>query len=444
MSEDAGMTEEDFYRGLITSANQLHRARITAWLAGNISWSLTTQPSSLNMALGQTGLINFSQSLARFAKRDLKVIWEDIKMIPDELLDAKGKTMKEAFKNWAIDRKLMRHIQRVGGTEQSVVSELKGSGVNMGRIAETAERVQNRIDQSRRQYIANKANTFAGLVEARTVDISFTAGKIKAEKMGLTPEAAVMYGDYVAALTQSMYDQITRNRTINSKALKALAPMQSYVFSAWTNVGEIMGGTGVEKAKSERVKQAVLWYAGMRSWETLVSIFIHGDDPEKAVFDPSYRKSYLSSVIPFSDTVADILPFLSVNSAARWIKNMALPERFEESDKSWADKTPIQQFIDSTDRAFTDKDDKKPDFLQRQAMAKWAMQYITPYFGVAGTKIATDLMGTKFVDNQDGREWNITGNDYRYYPTLDGTDTEQWLSYLKATLFGKSSLEKSE
>jgi hypothetical protein len=429
-------TVQDSVRTMITGLNKLHSARITAWLTGNIKWSLTTQPSSLAMTFMQVGAKNFAKTFGVFAKRDFLVALDTIRNLPN----VDGSVIERLKKS----RQVALAVNRINGVDKSSVYELKASGKNVGRYAEQSERVINTIKESWRQNAMNKANKFSGAVESRTVEFSYIAGVLHGLQLGLNPEtnAAQEYGDYIADITQSMYDQVTRNRNINQQIVKAFAPMQSYVFSAWSNMWSLFGQTGVERSGELRIKQAAEWYLAMRTWEVLISMVFEGDDPEEAVFNPSYRKSYPTSLIPYSS--AD--PFISLDAQYKKAKNVFLPKALEEDLQKYSDDDPLTQFIKSTLKWSTDTTPagtEKWDEARQWAFAEWAATYVAPWMGIPATKIAKDLIRVARADEYNGTEYDITGKPYRYYPVFDeGTEAEQWAAYLKTVFMGKNSLVK--
>jgi hypothetical protein len=255
--------------------------------------------------------------------------------------------------------------------------------------------------------------------------------------MGLTEESEIAaYADFVAETTQSMYDQYTRNIMSSSPGLRALAPMQAYVFTAYSNVWDIANMTGVDKSRKQRAIELLEWKVAATLWDAMWSM-IMGDDPLKALFNPGMDKDVLTSHVPVLPSAAQ---FLGINIddlyVERW--NMVMPERFEKATTEWK-KDPVQQFLERTGRAFG------PDttHARNKEIALWANDYILPHAGIPATRITHNFIQMVDASINNGR---IHGSTGRFNSYIEGLDRQgplrETLTFVVGSIFGTKAVDE--
>lgn len=71
--------------------------------------------------------------------------------------------------------------------------------------------------RGKRAVFRDKLGLIQSGIESWTTSVSYSAGYQYGLSMGLSEDQARIHGDFVAATTQTMYDQVTRNSALNSK-----------------------------------------------------------------------------------------------------------------------------------------------------------------------------------------------------------------------------------
>lgn len=194
-------------------------ARNIGALAGNIQWILLTQPASLGFTVMKAGPVNTAKSMI----------------------------------NFLINPGLRKEV------DSFTVTRLK-TGLGVGTTG------GGDLDKARTKIISSpigKFNDFiaklADAMEYYTTGVSVAAGLEKGRDYGLTGNDLRLFADYVAQVTQSMYNAESRPQLLNSMAIRLAFPFQTFAFEAWRHVKTIRGaGGGLPLDKRQRAWQLML------------------------------------------------------------------------------------------------------------------------------------------------------------------------------------------
>ena len=357
---------ENIKLGIIDSLTWLQKARINAFLLGNIGWSLNTQPSSIAFVVKQVG---FSETL---------------KAINGEIF---------ADKDSSVINKLLTDDEIV----QSNVVSLKSIGQEIAGI-EAIDFAEKGVKKTKRQQARNIMGKFGGLVEDRLTRVAYTAGYNHAKhKMFLNEDDAQIHGDFVAATTQSMYDRITRNSGLNTQFLRLMRPMQSYVFTAFSNALDSMGAVGRQRDVRIRAREMARWILTQRMWAVIWSM-IFGDDLLKALYNPTFDKGTWGSNIPLFGLQVDIW----ISKAIPWIDN-----------KGWMGDEAGEQFLKATTRIIYAAATNQENW-EREAII-YGTRYITPAIGIGGSVPLINLTKLMWAASNDDSFEDIKGKEYEKF-----------------------------
>ena len=371
-------TIDDIKLATINAGSWLQKARINAFLLGNIGWVLTTQPSSLAFTIKQAGV---KETLKQFGLMPNKgaIVLSD----PD-------------------DRKYLGEDLLV----ESQVVGIKRSGKEVTAVEATDPLREDTLIKTKRQVARNGLGMLGSWMENRLTLASFNAGYNHAKnKLGLNDDQAMMHGDFVAAATQSMYDRVTRNSALNSNMLRFFRPMQSFVFTAYSNVLDTFGVVGVKRSVKVRAAEAGRFLLASRMWNIMWSI-IFGDDLLKAIYNPQFDKGTIGSAIPLFGLDVDIkmsqsLPFLD--------------------DQGWKSNNAQQQFMKSTVRLMKAFALGQPN-AERELLV-YTFRYITPAMGIGGsvplqnlTKLVSAKLNNNTFEDIKGGEMSKLSDNYVTYP----------------------------
>ena len=345
-------TQDEIKLGIVDGFGWLQRARINAFLLGNIGWNITTQPSSYAFVIKQVG---FKKAL------------EQLKLNPE------------------LDERVI--------DDSDVVGLKSGSKDITGLEAADYFREQE-IFRSKRQTFRNILGSVGSFVERHLTTKSFNAGYTYGkETYGFGETDAIIHGDMVAATTQSMYDRVSRNSALNSTLLKFFRPMQSYVFTAMSNSLDTLGVVGIERDAAVRASEAAKWILASRMWTILWSM-IFGDDLLKAIYNPQFSKSTVGSAIPLFGLQVDI----AMTKTFPWL-----------DDAGWKGDEPSEQWVKQTTRIINAAATGADNF-ERELMI-YTFRYITPALGIGGavplqnlTKLISAKVNGNSFEDINGKE----------------------------------------
>jgi len=364
---------------MVEAMQMLQRARVHAFLAGNIGWSLTTQPSSLSLTIKQVGY-------------------------------------------WQTARALMQMISGGVNYSDAVVPMIKGKIAGVESFEATRGFEEYAVRQSLRKKIRNRATWFGSVVEDFTTKWSYLAGENYArETLKLSEEEARFYGDYVAATTQTMYDQVSRNTALNSHIYRALRPMQSYVLTAYSNVLDSLNLVGGDRSAAVRVREVARWLIAQRLWAWLWSVFF-GDSAVKAALNPVYSKGTLGSNIPVVGKDVDVFS----SQMLPWV-----------DDKTWMQAESHEQFAKNTARILSAVAQNKENW--ERELAVYTVRYITPWAGISGSVMMENAMETFHAVLSDGDIEGISGRKYAEF-----SDYENPAKQLAGVMFGIKAIDEPE
>lgn len=336
-------TQEEVKLGIVDAFGWLQRARINGFLLGNIAWNISTQPSSYAFVIKQVGF---------------------------------KKALKQLKLNPELDERVI---------DDSHVIGLKSSSKDITGLEAADYFREQEIYKSKRQTFRNILGSVGSFVEKHLTVKSFNAGYTYAkESLGFNEKDARIHGDITAATTQSMYDRVSRNSALNSSLLKFFEPMQSYVFTAYSNVLDTFGIVGIKRDAAVRTAEAAKWILASRMWTILWSQ-IFGDELYKAIYNPQFTKSTIGSAIPLFGLQVDI----AISKTFPWL-----------DDQGWKGDEPAEQWFKQTVRIL-DAAARGADNFERELMI-YTFRYITPALGIGGSvplQNLTKLMSAKVNGN---------------------------------------------
>jgi DNA repair protein RadC len=347
-----GATPGEIKQRILEAVGVLQRARINNWLLGNLGWTIMTQPTSLALTARQAGI-------SRLLKAYHTMIFGEGSVTDSDVAMSKSR--------------------RAGLSGIEAVSQFETLSV--------------------KQSFRSRARTIMGYLgernEAQLTYVSYLAGVAAAkDKYGMDEDDAQLHGEFVAATTQSMYDRITRNSALNSAFLRALKPMQTFVFTNFSNALDFMGMVGIKRSWITRLRELVSWRLAVGFFQVLWSIIL-GDDLLKSLLDPGHNKGSLGSHIPMFGKNVD-----------RWISKLPWKQ-----DKSWQDKRPDERFtkeVKDLATAIMDDDEHKG----REALL-FSTDYILPWAGVGGGQTFRNLIQMESARRESGRLEKVNGDLYK-------------------------------
>jgi hypothetical protein len=364
---------------LMTDAmTTLQKARINAFLLGNIGWSVTTQLSSLAFTIKQAG---FSKT----AKAIHGILFGD-RMV----------------------------------TESEVVG-LKAGGTGIAGLESVGEFSELSPLKTKRAMLRNQLGFVGSYMETLLTKVSYAAGyDYGIEVLGMNKDDARLHGDFVAATTQSMYDRITRNTALNSQFMRLFRPMQSYVFTAFSNSLDTLGVIGRKRSFQIRMAEAGRWILASRMWGIMWSM-IFGDDLLKAIFNGQFNKGTVGSAIPLFGKQVDI----KLSQMIPW-----------KDDISWQGDSAPKQFSKATNRIIMAIANDEPNW--ERELAIYNLRYVTPAMGLGFSIPAQNL--TKLISAKiNGNAFeDIKGKQYEEFYYNRPTD---WVSGMA---FGIKAVDKRE
>ena len=335
--------------------NTLQKARINAFLLGNIGWSLNTQPSSIAFTIKQTGF---------------------------------SKTLKAI------------HGVIFGGDllSESDVVGLKSGRDDIKGLESVGEFAELSVSKTKRSMIRNYLGTVGSLMEETLTKVSYSAGYDYAKsELGLNNDDARIHADFVAATTQSMYDRVTRNTALNSQFMRLFRPMQSYVFTAYSNMLDSFGVVGRKRSAQVRAAEAARWILAQRIWGILFSM-LFGDDLLKALLNPVFDKGTVGSNIPLFGQDVDI----KISQMIPW-----------KDDESWKGDSAVEQWSKSTNRIIRAIANNEENW--ERELIIYNLRYVTPAMGLGFSIPAQNLV--KLISaKQNGYAFeDIKGRAYKEF-----------------------------
>ncbi|QDP54567.1 MAG: hypothetical protein Tp118DCM00d2C30442581_5 [Prokaryotic dsDNA virus sp.] len=346
------MSPQELRASALDAATHLQRARISAFLIGNVGWTLTTQPTSIAFTIKQTGFSYVAKAIA-------------------------GMITGNSYQT------------------TSNVSKIKGQLKGIDRLEASSEFHDMSIKQTKRAKFRNQLSFFGGKMEAALTDVSYNAGYIYAkQELGLNDTQAKIHGDMVAATTQSMYTRVSRNTALNSQVMRFMQPLQTYVFTAMSNALDTMGVVGRKRSVQTRMAEFARWILTQRLFVVLWSMHF-GDDLEKALLNPVWDRAGIGSNIPLLGKKIDI----KLSKVIPW-----------QDDRTWQDKGYAEQFVDKTTKLLLGVANNEENW-EREA-AQYTIRYITPMIGIGGTSPVNNAIRMWDASLDDNRFEGITGWKY--------------------------------
>ncbi len=178
-------------------------ARIKASLAGNILWSITTQPLSyLQLTVKDTGLVN------SFAKGPL---------------------------NWIFNKELKKEIAK---DHTMVLKEKKAhSAAYQGGL----DSYDQSIYKTPMRKAADVLTILVHTVERNLTGMSYAAGKEAGRHYGYTGDDLLHFASRMAEHTQSLYNRALRPPILNETIVRAGFPFQTWGLEFWRHNKQIFG-----------------------------------------------------------------------------------------------------------------------------------------------------------------------------------------------------------
>lgn len=372
------MTIGEMKASAFNATQILQQARINAFLVGNIGWSLTTQPSSIAFTIKQTDF-------------------------------------------GTVAKAILGLIQGNRLLSRSDVSRIKSKLEGVDRLEASSEFFDINVKQTKRGKLRNVLSSFGGLVEGALTDVSFDAGYMYAKNdLGLTDDQARIHGDFVAATTQSMYSRASRNTALNSELLRFMNPLQTYVFTAMSNVLDSVGVVGRNRSAQRRVAEFLRWLLAQRLMVVLWSMYF-GDDFSKALFNPVWSRATVGGNIPIFGKKVDI----ALSKVIPW-----------QDDKSWQSPGAAETFIKKTETVLKGVANNDENW-EREAI-KYTARYITPFMGIAGTAPFINMVNLIDAAEDNYRFEGISG---RKYAEFENPNIATWAS---GFMFGVKAVDKPE
>lgn len=377
--KDRSELDKDIIKAnMVEAMNILQRARVNAWLGGNIGWSLVTQLGSITMTGQQAGY-----------RRTAASIFDVL-------------TRRQSY-------------------SESETARLKSGRYGAKDIEAIGEFQSERLGETKRQKIRNWLGVFASAEENLLTGVSFVAGyNYATEKLGLNEEQARIHGDLVAASTQSMYDRTTRNIALSSHTLRAAKPMQSFVYTKFSNILQLLGKTGLKESGRTRLLKAAKWMAADVLFAYLISLF-WGDDPEKALLDPEYKKVGIGSGVPLVGKQIDIF----MSDVLPW-----------QESRKWQDRSAPEVFATRTSRLLAMGVDN--EYFMRE-LGLYSLQYVTPMMGVPGSVPTENLIKMMSAEMGDGEYRDISGRK-----SWEFKDKNSPLRWPMGMAFGYKAVDETE
>ena len=367
-------------QGIIGAMGQLQRARINAFLVGNVGWTLTTQPSSLALTIKQTG---FSQTFKAIAK-------------------------------------LINRSDRESLLSESDVAAIKSKDKSVGGLESVEEFRELKMRKGLREKIRATLGVISQTMESALSNVSYIAGYNYAkENLGLNERDAIIHGDFVAATTQSMYDRMTRNTALNSTIMRFFRPMQSYVFTAMSNALDSFGVVGVKRSVQTRIREGARFILAQRLWAIMWS-YIFGDRDEKLFLDPTFDKGTFGSNVPLFGKDIDIM----FSELLPW-----------QDPKTWMGDSPPEQFAKATTRILKAISDPETYPNWERETINYMFRYVTPVFGIGANVQLNNLTDMITAVQNDYEIQDIKGRKYSEYVNPNAG------RFLAGVLFGTKSID---
>jgi len=185
-------------------AGKVIHARLLSALAANLQWMFFTQPMSMANTLMKTNIIN---------------------------------TVRGAL-SWVFSPSLRKELNQLTAMRLKSKAGVVSSGY--GDIDTSARKIYTgRIDKF------NKLLSLLGdSLEYHLTGMSAAAGLYKGKQYGLTGKNLNLYADYIAQVTQSMYNPETRMRLLNSMAVRTGFPFQTFPGEMFRHLRTLTGKGG--------------------------------------------------------------------------------------------------------------------------------------------------------------------------------------------------------
>lgn len=368
--------------GIVSAMGQLQRARINAFLVGNVGWTLTTQPSSLALTIK---LVGFSKTFKAISK----VIFSKS---ADSLL-----------------------------TESDVAS-IKSADASIGGLESVSEFSELKLKKGFREKARTVMATVGQVMETKLTQIAYSSGyEYAKQNLGLNERDARIHGDFIAAATQSMYDRMTRNQALNSQIMRFFRPMQSYVFTAMSNMLDTFGVVGTKRSVQIKAREMARFILAQRLW-TIMWSYIFGDRDEKLFLDPTFNKGTFGSNVPLFGKEIDI----KLSELFPW-----------QEPKTWMGDSPPEQFAKATNRILKAASNQEEYPNWERETINYMFRYVTPVVGIPGNILLNNFTDMVTAIQNDYQIQDIKGKQYGTYvnPSI--------FRLVLGTTFGTKSIDES-
>ena len=228
----------------------------SAYLTGNLGWSLLTQWQSTAFTLKEAGIRN------------------TVKAFTDVLKSGIRKSIQE----------------------NSKVLQIKSSDLMSTAVAE-GRNLGGKIYRSPIQKYNDFISLLGSAEEKFLTEWSFAAGLKRARQLGLKGEDALEFADIVAERSQSMYNRENRALILNSKLLNSAFPFQSFSIEAFNHALELLTKSrgAVSLTRRERLGKAI---------RLMVGIYLANKIYESAT---GRKKTTIGSFVPYGGQMIDYL-----------------------------------------------------------------------------------------------------------------------------------------
>lgn len=195
-----------------------------AFLTGKVAWNIATQPLSfITNTPMEAGFINTAKAV--------------------------GKMFNKGVREFSKEHSLSLRIKS---------SDILSSAIGEGRG------VANRIYRTRIERWNDAISVLSSVEERILHQTSFVAGIGRAKGLGYKGQAVIDFADLVAERTQSMYNKENRALILNSDAVKAVFPFQSFAIEMFNHVKEIGTKSGaMQLTISQRFGKLMRLLAGL-------------------------------------------------------------------------------------------------------------------------------------------------------------------------------------
>jgi hypothetical protein len=267
--------------------------KMSGFLNTYVRENLIGKPSSLDNSLklggkGARAVMGKISQARNLGALTLNVLWS-LRTQPASIINTFARTNRDfhGIFSW-FDPKIQKEIMEMP-TMRNKMS--KGIGTTLGG---DVDRAATNLYRSPIDKYNDTIAMLGNAVEKHLTGMSIAAGLKRADRMGMKGSDKKMYAQYIGEVTQSMYDNIGRPQTLNSKFARMVFPFQTFAHEMFRYARTLAGkGGGIPLQQRERFGQAV---------SLVVGTYLYNQYAEK-VFGS--KVSSAGSFIPFAGSYVD-------------------------------------------------------------------------------------------------------------------------------------------